>query len=103
VIPIECTANALLLYPGGLRIELTTLTQSNPKNNPLLQAVQQMIARRQALVRPGEPPYRPVIRFLVRADGLRAYYLAYPALESLQVPMTRENLLPEDNSDKVTR
>ena len=52
----------------------------------------QGIARHQASVRPGEPPYRPQIRFRVRPDGLRSYYLAYPALESLRVPMSRENV-----------
>ena len=55
-----------------------------------------MIARRQGTVRPGEPPYRPQVRLLVRPDGLRTYYLAYPLLESLQVPMTRQNLEPEE-------
>ena len=51
-----------------------------------------MVARRQASVRAGEPPYRPQIRFLVRPDGKRAYYQAYPALESLQLPMFQQNL-----------
>ena len=37
-----------------------------------------------------------MIRFRVWPDGLRSYYLAYPALEALQVPMTRENLDPEE-------
>ena len=55
-----------------------------------------MIARRQATVRPGEPPYRPMIRFRVLPDGLRTYHLAYPALEALHVPMTRENVDPEE-------
>ena len=33
------------------------------------------------MVRPGEPPYRPLIRLIVRPDGLRSYYLAFPALD----------------------
>jgi hypothetical protein len=57
--------------------------------------VQKIIARRQATIRQGEMPFRPIIRFRVHPDGLRAYYLAYPALESLGVPMSRENLQPE--------
>jgi hypothetical protein len=57
-----------------------------------------MIVRRQSTVRPGEPPYRPMIRFRVRPDGLRSYYLAYPALEALHVPMSRENLEPEEKT-----
>jgi hypothetical protein len=51
-----------------------------------------MIARRQATVLPGEPPYRPLLRFQVQPEGLRSYYLAYPLLAPLGVPMARENL-----------
>jgi hypothetical protein len=54
--------------------------------------IQQTIARRQASVRPGDPPYRPQLRFLVRPDGSATYYRAYPLLESLQVPMGRQNI-----------
>jgi hypothetical protein len=39
-----------------------------------------------------------MIRFRVRPDGLRSYYLAYPALEALHVPMSRENLEPEEKT-----
>jgi hypothetical protein len=92
MIPIECTADTVVVLVGGQRIALTALAQGTKADNLLLRTVRQLIERRQAIVRPGEPRYRPIIRFLVRPDGLRAYYLAYPALESLQVPMTRENL-----------
>jgi hypothetical protein len=51
-----------------------------------------MIARRQASVRPGEPPYRPQARFLIYPDGLRTYYLAFPALQPLGIPLTRQNV-----------
>ena len=43
-------------------------------------------------VAPGDPPYRPRILFQVRREGLRTYYLAYPLLESLRLPMARENV-----------
>ena len=33
-----------------------------------------------------------MIRFLVRPDGLDTYYRAYPLLEALGVPMSRQNL-----------
>ena len=58
----------------------------------LAQAVGNLIARRQASVRPGEPPYRPLVRFQVSNEGLRTYYHVYPLLEQLRVPMTRENV-----------
>jgi hypothetical protein len=67
-------------------------SQGEPGTDQLRRAVHQLIARRQATVRPGESPYRPLIRFLVRPDGLRTYHLAFPALESLRVPMARINL-----------
>ena len=67
----------------------------------LVQAVQQIIARRQATVRPGEPPYRPMIRFLVQPAGLRSYYTVYPVLQTLGLSMSRENLLPDDETRKA--
>jgi hypothetical protein len=96
IIPIECTADALVLYPSGQRIAAAELVKTDSGNNPLLETLQRLIARRQATVRPGEPPYRPSIRFRVHPDGLRCYYLAYPVLEALHVPMTRENVDPEE-------
>jgi hypothetical protein len=97
IIPVECSADAVVIELTGQRIATITLERSAAESNPLLLAVQQLIARRQATVRPGEPPYRPMIRFRVRPEGFRAYYLAYPALESLNVPMARENVKPEES------
>jgi hypothetical protein len=96
IIPIECTADAVVLFPSRQRIATTQLSKGENGSNPLREAIQQMITRRQATVRPGEPPYRPMIRFRVLSDGLRSYHLAYPALEALRVPMTRENVDPEE-------
>jgi len=42
-----------------------------------------MLERRQAVGRPGDTPLHPVIRFVVHHDGLRAFHLAYPALNSI--------------------
>jgi hypothetical protein len=98
IIPVECTAEAVVLYPSGQRIDPAELSRGTNGKNALFEAVRQMIVRRQSTVRPGEPPYRPMIRFRVRPDGLRSYYLAYPALEALHVPMSRENLEPEEKT-----
>jgi hypothetical protein len=100
IIPIECTANALVILQTGQTIAAATLDQRESADNDLLRSVQKLIARRQASVRPGDPPYRPMIRFRVHADALRTYYLAYPALEALEIPMTRENVAPDDESRK---
>jgi hypothetical protein len=58
----------------------------------LLAQVEQMIARRQSMVRPGEPPYRPQLRFLVRPDGLRSFHETYPVFNNLPVRKTREDI-----------
>ena len=65
-----------------------------------------MTARRQAVISSLEMPKDnsasiPQIRFLLRPDGLRTYFLAYPELESLHLPMTRENL--DADEDLVRR
>jgi hypothetical protein len=95
IIAVECTANAVVLPSTGQRIATSSFVKTDNGSEALLEAMQKMIARRQASVRPGEPPYRPMIRFKVRPDGLRTYYAAYPALEALQIPMSRENVEQE--------
>jgi hypothetical protein len=87
---VECRGDAVVLYPGGRRFTPAALGTSEA--NALVQAVQDLAARRQAMVRAGELPYRVQIRFLVRPDGLSTYYRAYPVLEAVQLPMTRRNL-----------
>jgi hypothetical protein len=94
VIFVECRADSVVLYPTQRTYPLSSLAG---ENNPLLEAIRQMIDRRQGLVRPGELPFRPQVRFLVLPENLRSYHLAFPALEALPVPKTRQNLDPEDD------
>jgi hypothetical protein len=89
---VDCKADGLTLSPLGQHIAASAIGRNGNGVNPLQESVEQLITRRQASVRPGEPPYRPLIRFRVYPDGLRSYYLAYPALEALGVPMSRENV-----------
>jgi hypothetical protein len=96
IIAIDCVADGLVLSATGQRVPLTALPSNDQGSNPLRESIQRMIARRQATVPAGEPPYRPMIRFRVHPDGWRAYYLAYPTLEALGVPMSRENLEQDD-------
>jgi hypothetical protein len=101
---IECTADQVVISPGGSRISASALGGSGrTKNQVLLQAIQQMILRRQSVIASnnaiGESSV-PQIRFLVRPDGLRTYFLAFPELAPLQLPMTRENL---DADEDVVR
>jgi hypothetical protein len=90
VIVITCTKDRAVIYPGGAEFRWPA-QGSTATDQDLQRYVQQLIERRQASVRPGEPPYRPLVRFQVAPDGLRTYYSAYPPLEPLHVPMTREN------------
>ena len=95
---IECKADQVVIYPGGSQIPLAALVGSSQSTSrPLLLAIQRMIARKQATIASTESEKddripTPQIRFLVRPDGLRTYFLAFPELTSVQVPMTRENL-----------
>ncbi|HEV3259597.1 MAG TPA: hypothetical protein VG013_22210 [Gemmataceae bacterium] len=95
VIPIECRANGVMIVPGRVAFVADSLSGQGA-DNTLAITVRQLVQRRQAGVLPGEPPYRPLIRFLVQPDGLRSYYMAYPLLEPLQLPMARVSVHPED-------
>jgi hypothetical protein len=100
-IVIECRADEVVLRITGLRVPVGSLTAADPADQPLVRAVQRLIAERQATIRPGEPPYRPLLRLLVNPDGLRSYYLAYPQLEALGLPMTRENVEPPPRAPRT--
>jgi hypothetical protein len=97
VIFIECQPSAVVLYPSHRSFPLAAVARFSPSNNPLLQAVQQLIDRRQANVPSGMMAYRPQIRFLVRPDSMRTFHVAYPALEALPVPKRRQDLDAEDD------
>jgi hypothetical protein len=95
VINVECTADSVMVPAAGTSLKLSAIEAAGPGvNNPLFQTVRGMIDQRQATVRAGDEPYQPQIRFRVKPDGLRAYYAAYPALMSLQLPMSKETVEP---------
>jgi hypothetical protein len=100
IIPIECTPDGLTL-PSGVKIAAGALATGDG-GKTLTKAVQDLIARKQATVRDGEPPYRPQVRFLVHPEGLRVYHTAYPILEPLQVPILRQNVDPDDPNQPGT-
>jgi hypothetical protein len=88
---VECRAEGVTVYPGSKHFDPATLATAAGIAS-LTEVVQQLVARRQATVRSGDAPYRIQIRFLVRPTGLHSFYLAYPALEGLKLPMTRQNI-----------
>src|SRR5262249_47198108 len=85
---VEGRADGVVLKHGNQKFSLATLAQKSSGEPPLTAAVREVVARRQATVGPGEPPWRPMLRFQVQPDGLPAYYLAYPLLGTLHLPMT---------------
>jgi hypothetical protein len=99
IIPVECTADGIELRTARLRYSIEALAWKSDAEHPLARELRQMIARRQDSVPAGEPPYRPMIRFQVRPDGQYSYYLAYPLLEKLHLPMSRQELEPETGTN----
>ncbi len=85
-----------MVRPLGQSFPVESLTAPAGTETAFLQAIRQLIARRQASVRPGDPPYRPQVRFLIHKDALRTYYLAYPDLRPLQILLTRQNADKDD-------
>jgi hypothetical protein len=94
ILYVECHTDGVILKFGNQKFSMQELSSRNAGDNPLVRAVRQVVARRQSTVAEGEPPYRPILRFQVWPDGLASYYLAYPLLQSLQLPMARENVDP---------
>ncbi|MSR30710.1 MAG: hypothetical protein EXR99_04315 [Gemmataceae bacterium] len=97
---LECKFDELVLHPNQVRIPTTELGQGAGLLT-LNEEIKRMIRKKQETLRPGEAPYRAQIRFLVWPDGLRSYHLAYPVLEWMKLPQTRQNLDADDNLTEV--
>ncbi len=91
VITLDSYAEHITVFPGGTQFRWKN-ADDTATDTALLKHVANLIARRQASVRPDEPPYRPVIRFQVSTEGVQTFLRAYPILEPLRVPMTKENV-----------
>jgi hypothetical protein len=97
IIRIECAGDGVIAPAGGShQISLSAL-QRGDGTVQLQRLVSEMIDRRQATVRSGEAAFRPQVRFLIRPDGQKTYWLAWPALEALKVPMTCANIGRDDS------
>lgn len=92
VMTIECFANVVALYPSSQVFSAANGPTQDNSDAALVLAVRKLMERRQATVRSGEAPYRPMLRFQVHPDALRTYFHVYPLFEDLHIPMTRENL-----------
>jgi hypothetical protein len=96
VVFIECRADGVVLYPSRETFSLSAIATPGA-GNPLRQSVLQLVQRRQASVLPGQPPYRPQLRFLLRPVDLRTLHQVIPVLQPLGLPMTEQNLMPDDD------
>jgi hypothetical protein len=92
LITINCYNDHVDVFPGGMSFRWTA-ANVNATDQAFAQAIANLIERRQASVRPGDSPYRPLICFRVTPDGRPSCLHIYPLLEPLHVPMTRENIV----------
>jgi hypothetical protein len=90
-IVVKCLADRVEVTPGGLDFDMSDRNEADVDRD-LTTSVRKLSERRQAAVRPGETPYRVNVRFQVHPEGLRTYLRVYPLMESLNLPMSRENL-----------
>lgn len=89
-VTIDCYADRVRIVPGGATFRWPAGAERE-SDAALTRYVVELVRRRQATVRPGEPPYQPVLLLNVNPGGQRTYLRAYPALEPLRLPMRREN------------
>ena len=94
LINIVCWPDGVVLTTTGELYPMNPAESQEQVRAALVQKVQQMVVRRQATVREGEPAYQPMIRLQVKPEGgLRSLFWIGPALNALRIPMTRENLI----------
>lgn len=92
VITLACYSEGVIVTPGGKSFVWNAKGDAARMDEAIVRAVSLLVTSRQATVRPGEPPYRPVLRFLVHEQGRRTYHRVYPLLENLRLPMVREDV-----------
>lgn len=92
VITLACYSEGVIVTPGGKSFVWSAKGDAARMDEAIVRAVSLLVTSRQATVRPGEPPYRPVLRFLVHEQGRRTYHRVYPLLENLRLPMVREDV-----------
>jgi hypothetical protein len=85
VLPIQCRADGVRVGPTLTTIPLAELTEGRSGVALLVRTVREQIERRRGFQRQGEPPVKIVVRFVVQKEGLRAFHLAYPLIDSFDV------------------
>ena len=95
-IVLECTAGSVKLQPHGLAFSSMDLSPLiNPRSSPLVRAVARELLHIQAADTPDGAPAVPYLVFLIRPNGIRAYYEARTCLEPLGIAFGYE-LIEQD-------
>jgi hypothetical protein len=86
VMTVECFEQKVSLSPPGKVFDLADAGAVEQLAN----LMKTLVNGRQGTVRPGEPPYRPIVQFRVQPDGRRTFYSVYPRIAEFGFPMSRE-------------
>lgn len=78
---VECTADGVILHPGGRKFTKQMISQPEVAN-PLLQELKEKIERRRMLDKGAGTTSYIQVRFLVWPDGMRSYHALYPAVST---------------------
>ncbi|MFM8933357.1 MAG: hypothetical protein ACKOS8_15940 [Gemmataceae bacterium] len=81
---VECTADGVVLHPGGKKFTRQMVSQPE-QTNPLLQELKERVERRRTLDRAAGTTSFIQVRFLVWPDGMRAYHSLYPIVATWPV------------------
>jgi hypothetical protein len=93
---LECVGASAKLQPKGPTFSMLDLSPLiHPRTSPVVQALAREMAKIQAGETPDGAPAVPYLVFLVRPDGIRAYYEARARLEPLGISFGYE-LVPQD-------
>ncbi len=93
---LECAADHVLIQATKAKIYLSGLPKGD---NPLRGEVERLVAQR----RKANPEVQPRLKFIIHPDGLRTYYLAAAAVESLNLPSIRQVLEVEGETEPPAR
>ena len=85
-IVVECTGGGAMLQPRGPRFTSPELSpRINPRSSEFVRAIARELLHIRSADTPDGTPAVPYIVFLVRPDGIGAYYLARTSLEPLGI------------------
>jgi hypothetical protein len=88
---VECTADGVILHPGGKKFSRQSISQGGD-NNPLFQELKEKVERRKVLDKAAGTTSFIEVRFLVWPDGMRAYHALYPTISTWNVHSQQQTI-----------